>query len=531
MILLILINLLTTSICQELEIKHLERKPILVTVHKNCKIQEGNIKIIHSINLTDLELTINLLTNTAYTNNNKDSHLTQVMRYKVKQLYSNLYQLKPSNHRRYKRWDAIGTTWKWIAGNPDAEDLRITNTTLHQLIEENNQQFQINEQIGQRIQQLTSSIAQTLTNNEIIMNEIDILTMIVNIDTVNTILTNIQDAILLSKALVTSSKILSPKEIHTIKQLMEQQGVPVEMPDEAFNLVTPKFTVSDDTLLYILQLPQLEKGESKVIRILPLIIEDTVIKSYPEFLVKNRRQLFTTTNPDEFVQRSSFIEKFNDACIAPLVLGTRSRCNTTSDTETHTKLLTNNLMLITNAKHQHFGSNCGPDNRTVEGNLLVSFSNCSVIFNGRKISSSEVFTQPDVLEGALHNLIMESMQVKDHNIETVHNNTIMNRHHLQQVNLAQYNNERWNWGLLSGLSTSTLSLIALIVFIVVRSRCILRDVAKQISQPRNRNKSSKPRVEDDTPIPPGGVTSLAIETTRVQHAPSARIGATQLHAA
>lgn len=527
----IILNLLTISFCQELELKHLENKPILVMKYKSCKIQSGNIKIIHTINLTDLELTINLLTNSAYTNIDDKNHLTKIMKYKVKQLYSNLYQLKPSKHQRHKRWDMIGTTWKWIAGSPDAEDLRIINTTMHQLIKENNNQYRVNDQIGLRIQQLTNSIAQTLTNNKIIMNEIDVLTMIVNIDTVNNILTNIQDAILLSKALVTSSKILSPKEIHTIKQLIEQQGVPIEMPDEAFNLVTPKFTVSADTLLYILQLPQLEKEESKVIRILPLTINNAKIKNYPKFLVKTRRELFTTSNPDEFVQRSSFIERFNDACIAPLVLGTRSRCNTTSDTETHTNLLSNNLMLITNAKNHHLDSNCGPDNRTVEGNLLISFSNCSIFFNGQTISSSELFTQPDVLEGALHNLIMESQQIRNHNIETVHNNTIMNRKQLQQINLTQYSNEKWNWGLLSGFSASTVTLTGVIVFIVIKSNCTLRAVAKKIAHQHKQNKTSKPRVEDDTPIPPGRVTSLPAGTTRDQDASSAGISATQLHAA
>lgn len=524
--LLIIFTLLATSLCQELEIKALDERPILVTKHKNCKIQAGNIKIIHTINLTDLEATINLLTNTAYTNIDDKNQLTHIVKYKVKQLYSNFYQLKPSNHRRQKRWDRIGTTWKWIAGNPDAEDLRIINTTLHQLIEENNNQYHVNEQIGLRIQQLTSSITQTLTNNKVIMNEIDILTMIVNIDTVNTILTNIHDAILLSKALVTSSKILSPKEIHMIKQLIEQQGVPVEMPDEAFNLVTPKFTVSDEMLLYILQLPQLEKGESKVIRILPLTINDAIINSHPEFLVKTGRELFTTTSPDEYVQRSSFIKKFNDACIAPLVLGKNSHCNTSADTETRTKLLTDNLVLITNAKNQHLDSDCGPDNRTIQGNLLISFSNCSIIFNKRKISSSEVLTQSNVLEGALHNLVMESIQIKDHNIESVHNNTIVNRHHLQQVNLAQYNNKMWNWGLLGGLSASTITLTAFIVFVIFKSNCILRGVARKIANQRNQRTTLKPRVEDDTSLPPGGVASIPIGTTPDQHAPSAGNGAT-----
>lgn len=526
MILFIIFYLFTTSLCQELEIKHLENKPILVIKHKNCKIQSGNIKIIHTVNLTDLETTINLLTNIAYTNIDGKNQLTQIVKYKVKQLYANFYQLKPSNHRRQKRWDTVGTTWKWIAGNPDAEDLRIINKTLRQLIEENNDQYYVNEQLGQRIQHLTNNIAQNLADNRIIKNEIDILTIIVNIDTVNTLLTNIQDAILLSKALVTSSKILSPKEIHTIKQLIEQQGVLVEMPDEAFNLVTPKFTVSDETLLYILQLPQLEKEESKVIRILPLTIKNAAINNHPEFLVKTRRELYTTTNPDDYVQRRSFIKKFNDACIAPLVLGTHSRCNTTSDTETRTKLLTNNLMLITNAKNQQLDSNCGPDNRTVEGNLLISFSNCSIIFNERKISSSEMFTQPDVLEGALHNLIIESTQIKDHDIESVHNNTIVNRHLLQQVHLAQYSNKMWNWGLLSGISTSTITLTAIIIFIIIKSNCILRGAAKKIAHHRNLRKSSNTRVADDTPIPPGGVASLPVVTTLDHHAPSAGYGAT-----
>ena len=91
---------------------------------------------------------------------------------------------------------------------------------MNTLIENNNIQYQVNRQLGQRIKILTNEMEKLIEDkqtNEPIIDEIDSLTTIINIETINKILEEIQEAITLSKVSVTSNKILSPREIHMIK--------------------------------------------------------------------------------------------------------------------------------------------------------------------------------------------------------------------------------------------------------------------------------------------------------------------------
>uniref|UniRef100_A0AB38Z2R2 Envelope protein n=1 Tax=Pitica errantivirus TaxID=3078414 RepID=A0AB38Z2R2_9VIRU len=264
-----IIIIISLTSCQELTIRNLHKDLILMQKLSPCRMQTGNIRIIHPINLTDLEITINQLTTLIHDKEKNNSTLNQIAKHKIRELYSNFMQIKPVSHNRFKRWDIIGTTWKWIAGNPDAQDLRIIDKSLNQLVDENNHQIRINNQINNSISTLTSAINLIIERqhlNKNILDEIDVITTILNIDTINKILVNIQEAILFSKMHVTNSKMLSSREIHLVRTILSNQGVQIEIPEEALNLVIPKIATSHNTLLYILHVPELEPEESSIIR-------------------------------------------------------------------------------------------------------------------------------------------------------------------------------------------------------------------------------------------------------------------------
>uniref|UniRef100_A0A1W7R678 Retrovirus-related env polyprotein from transposon gypsy n=1 Tax=Aedes albopictus TaxID=7160 RepID=A0A1W7R678_AEDAL len=510
-----IIVLASTMMCQELSIRNLHQDSILMQQLGPCKIQIGNIRIIHPINLTDLELTINQLTNLVYNRNNNNNVLTEISKHKIRELYTNLLQIKPRTHYRRKRWDVIGTTWKWIAGSPDAQDLRIINGTLNELINENNNQYKVNEQISQRIGELTKVINQIVErtqSNQILLNDIDIITTILNIDIINRILTGIQEAILFSKAHITNSKVLSMKEINIIKTMLNNQGVQVDLPDEALNFVTPKIATSKDTLLYIIHVPQLETDESMIIRIFPLTINNSIIEDYPTFVIKHGKQLWTTSKPEDYVQLSTFIRKYEDLCILPLIRGTTTHCNTKVDNETTMQLITNNKLLITNAHNNELSSDCGPDNRKLSGNFIVSFSNCTINFMQKKFTSTEIIDESDTIQGALHNLIVNNHPSFKNDIATINNITLLNRNQLAKVFLQQQSIDIWKWSLLGGMSLSTTLVVIAFIIITFHLRESIHRIARKITKRRKpkavpRRKDNEPSVEDATSLPPGRVTA------------------------
>ena len=103
--------------------------------------------------MTAIKYTVESLTSLQHVTLTQNNPLTQIIRYKIQKMYNSLFSIEPRNHRS-RRWDALGTAWKFIAGTPDAQDLQIINTTLNNLIDQNNKQFEINDKINHRIVQL-----------------------------------------------------------------------------------------------------------------------------------------------------------------------------------------------------------------------------------------------------------------------------------------------------------------------------------------------------------------------------------------
>lgn len=83
---------------------------------------------------------------------------------------------------------------------------------------------------------------------------------------------------------------------------------------------------SENTLIYILHVPELEPEESTVIRIYPVIQNDTVIKDYPQFVIKQTKLLLTTSKPESYVQLNAYTKEFKDSCIYPLIMGNETHC-------------------------------------------------------------------------------------------------------------------------------------------------------------------------------------------------------------
>lgn len=182
--------------------------------------------------------------------------------------------------RRTKRWDTLGAAWKWIAGSPDADELKIINTTLDNLITENNHQTRINNIINIRIDEMATTvnrlIEQQTMENKILLKEMDAVTLLLFMDTTKSILEDLEDTILRTRIELANSKLLSLKELLTIVTLLNEQGIQTNFPEEALNFAKPKIATRSDLLLYILKIPKV-KGDCEVIQILPLTIQKTAI--------------------------------------------------------------------------------------------------------------------------------------------------------------------------------------------------------------------------------------------------------------
>lgn len=509
----ILVLVLFTSSESKMEIRNLHQDPVLLIHHKDCKVQTGLIKILHPINITTIATNIDVLNKIA---RKIDINLpiSQLVIQKSRELHNNLLQIKPTEQKRKRRWDALGSAWKWLAGNPDADDLRILNKTTNELIQENNQQIKINQMITHRIEDISNTvnqiIAQQNLENKILLEEYEAIKLLLYMDTLNSIVVEIQDTILRTRISLPNNKLLTLKEILHIESLLHEQGITTRYPEEALDYATPKIATRKDLLLYILEIPQLEKAQSEIIQIFPLIVEDTIITNVPDFIVRSMDKIFTTTHPDDYIQRTTYMKLLEDSCTHSIVTGTTSHCNAIKENSTFANLISDNGILINNAKTLHLHSGCGPQNRTLTGNFLLKFSNCSITINDQVFTSQEVTGNTRDLQGAFPNLIINRTIIEHHDIKTLTNLTTTNRQQLEFIHVKQYKHQNWIFGMLGGLSLSTVAITGFIMYVCFRKRI----VTIMIKQPKNKDQESSRSISDNNHnqdedvlfSPPGGVT-------------------------
>ena len=121
-----------------------------------ARITEGSVQIVHNINTTLLLEAIGLWETVSL---NESSPSTEIIRTKIKNIKTKFIQTRPICKRtRSKRWDKLGAGWKWLAGSPDADDLRTIVNNYNKVVDNNNNQILINQNFDETISNVTSSI-------------------------------------------------------------------------------------------------------------------------------------------------------------------------------------------------------------------------------------------------------------------------------------------------------------------------------------------------------------------------------------
>lgn len=483
----IIILLLPSIITKQLEIKNLNDNPILQLKVGECRMQSGTIKFIHPINLSSIETSVWLVTKVA-TRLDNSLPISRLVIDKRNTLVNNLRKLKPHNSKRMRRWDPLGTAWKWLAGSPDADDLRLINGTLNDLIMGNNEQVKINHMINERLNEATTTInklvEQQNLENKLLLKEYDAITLILYIDTINNLLVEIEDTILRAKISLPNNKLLTLKEIMLIESFINQQGIATQFPEQSLDYVIPKVVMEHETLLYIMQVPQLENTPSDVIRLIPLIINGTTLNT-PSYVIKSNNTLYKISKPNNLIQCPSDIHQLNDRCITSILSGVVSHCNVTRTEDSSYKLITENKLLLNNVRNTKIASDCGPHDRELSGNFLLTFNDCTVIIDGHKFLYKEITSNvtANELHGAFSNLIIHRQILDHHDLSNIRNQTIMNKNRMETIHLRQFEHEKLTFSILGGMSITSVVIIGVIIYLAINKRKIIVKVRSSKSKP------------------------------------------------
>lgn len=485
LILPLIIFSITLAHAQNLQIHDLSQNPGLLTLRiGNSMVKTGHHKIYHEVDLNKyqpilmrMQTIINGLR--IFPNFNDVTDLLQERLKTVNNLFSNLY---PKKRERRGLFDIIGSGIKIITGNLDANDLKQINRDIddlrannNKLVRENNQQIQINKQLQERINTIVRVMneQQSVITKQIIKARQDIinhrqvnqnftaLTQVFKISHHMELIKNhfdtIFETIQLARLNIISKNFLETEELEFITERLQEQNVNLISTDQAYEFLGIKALYKDSKIYFIILIPQIERTVYSHFLLEPLPIENKTLKLPATHAITSPgstyfiRTACQTINENVLCDAKDLMEFSSNECYARLLHGSSGNC-TMIETPNgmEIKRITDNHVIVKNAKSVQLLTDCQLSDRTLSGTFLIHFNNCSVSLNNQSFSSLEHHqSAPSVI------VPLEGLEIKQQSVETLvslerlHEFHLQNREELDTMRLTDLSRKNSAIGLLS----------------------------------------------------------------------------------
>lgn len=372
-------------------IHDLDRNSVAIITLGPARISNNFFRIVHRVNLNQIKDTIDSLTYAHEQDRlalgKSGDFLSPLIQMKIKKLGQSFRKLQPS--ARTKRWEQLGQIWKYISGSPDAEDLRIINSTSNKLIDQNAKQIKINHMFEDRLNNLTtkfnhltSSLNNLSSENKRVFESVGLL---FSLDEFTQQLENLEEALVLAQHGIPSSRVITADEMTRVQNLLEGSGIFIGALDFASAYVVS----SRESIAYILKIPRIKDTEYSLNYIEPVIYNNSRIHIPTNFYLQGQHSFALKSpcamNRNLYVCSNSQLEPVTK-CIQQLLRGELTHCPTE-------RTYTNNIIkrvddsnLIINDAEVTLTSNCTLT-RHLKGSFLVQFSNCTLFINDEMYSN------------------------------------------------------------------------------------------------------------------------------------------------
>lgn len=427
--------------------------------------------------------------------------MTALLKWKIDELETNLKQIQP-RHRRQKRWDALGRAWKWMSGSPDADDLRLINSGIFKVTENSNRQISINDEIYDGLNNMTETVNELIKEENITHRAVlagnSLLNIILNLDIINQEVINIQNSIALSKLGVVNNRMLTLKEIESINQILSDQGIPTNLLDEALGFASVTIGTDGQTLLYIINIPNLSNSSYQHLRIVPILTDSLRIKLEGNEYIYGNDELYLKTDTCSklgnwsLCNLNSLKDVSTDECISNLIIGHDSKC--TYENIVHHPIVTemSPTILLLNQVNDSLKNTCGVSDRNLVGSFLITYQNCSVTIQNTTFTNRII----DAVEHPIFSL-STGLNVVKRNIEQptdIHSLNRLHHKNLEHLEDLRFTTVTHHWTIVGGFSFTTLIIITFIIFTLFKFR------TKSAKRHINPSKSVKP-VDDHSADP------------------------------
>lgn len=302
------------------------------------RIKTGYHRVLHRINLEDVKSNLLYIENTGNEINLTD-HLSDTLHYKMKIANDKLNSLYPKRYRR-GLVNALGTIIKYVAGNPDQDDLELMQhnfekieLTENNIIKNQDKQIRINNSLQKTVNKVSVTVAKILkrikTNNQTFRKEIEEINLILNLDIIIKTLEDIEEQFIFSKSNILSKNILSTSDKDYIAKFLQNQKVMLHFEDEIFEFVKCVATLQNNHAIFIIKIPILETQEYDLIQLETTNINGSRINLETHYVAKFKQTIYKQNTKCVLCENN---HKLNDGCIYNILTNQAAACKMFKDT-------------------------------------------------------------------------------------------------------------------------------------------------------------------------------------------------------
>lgn len=438
---------------------------------------EGRLRLdykyyIHHFNLTIIRAQVRTLRDQF--DNFSKNQFTNLIIEKFNEIDFALKSIDPI--RRHKRWDSLGTFWKYLAGSPDANDLKIINSSINNLIVNNNEQVKINREINLQLKEAVFQTKKAIQLFNVGSVEIYCTKILFHLNFLSEKLNQIIDTIMLAKLGLVNEKILSQREIDILITDLARENITVHTAVEATNFATTSVASNNLEIALIIKMPKLDPRIFNKVRLLPIIHENKQVHTPHQLYLTHNDEIYRISSIEPTIFATHDIQLDNSTCIPRLLKGEPAICNYTSNpVEEEIIFLDEQHILINTMKNFTLSSNCGISNRNLSGSFFVSFSNCQLHIN-HVLYTSKIQTLP----GNPVKLHLDGVEIKKQqeilnlSMEHLHKLQLETRRELELLRLNNTSLHFPHWSIIGGMAISPfiIGFLLLLSFLIYRNRTI-----------------------------------------------------------
>lgn len=359
-----------------------------------ARISNSHVRILHKIDIKDIESVIQFLDVAATEKVVNNKILGPLIKVKQEKLRGTYKKLKNSERTRFKRWNSLGTAWKYISGSPDANDLKIINTTTNLLIEQNDKQIRINKQFEERIVNLTKTISLLVSNNNLIREEtldgFDSVNLLFNIDELINQLEVIEEAVTLARFSIPSSRLVTNEELQAAQQFITNNGLRLDSLDNVLDIASAYVMHNENSLIYALKIPRIKDVSYELNYVEPIINNGSRVYLHSNYILIGPNTYYVKTQCPKirnlYVCNNPQLEALEE-CAQQLLNGNSAECPTERAYGKNLIKRINEFNIVVSNANITMSSNCLAHQKQLFGSFLIQFSNCSVNLNGEEFSN------------------------------------------------------------------------------------------------------------------------------------------------